>query len=92
MLQANDSLQFDQNLMPLAYFLRELQKYKEPTYFLKYSQELLDWYNNKYLNFLTSKELIAKVKENSGVDFNQIDNGELAISLLAKGAIALTIS
>ena len=55
----------------------------------KYSQDLLDWYNNKYLNFLTSKELIAKVKENSGVDFNQIDNGELAISLLAKGANSL---
>jgi len=55
----------------------------------KYSQDLLDWYNNKYLNFLSSKELIAKVKENSGVDFNQIDNGELAISLLAKGANSL---
>lgn len=55
----------------------------------KYSQDLLDWYNNKYLNFLASKELIAKVKENSGVDFNQIDNGELAISLLAKGANSL---
>ena len=55
----------------------------------KYSQELLDWYNNKYLNFLTSEDLILKVKENSGVDFNQIDNGKLAISLLAKGAHSL---
>jgi glutamyl-tRNA synthetase len=55
----------------------------------KYSQDLLDWYNNKYLNFLTPKELIAKVKENLGVDFNQIDNGELAISLLAQGANSL---
>tara|TARA_Y100000816_G_scaffold17550_1_gene11505 strand:+ start:14969 stop:16330 length:1362 start_codon:yes stop_codon:yes gene_type:complete len=55
----------------------------------KYSQDLLDWYNNKYLNFLTSEELIMKVKENSGVDFSEIDNGELAISLLAKGANSL---
>ena len=55
----------------------------------KYSQELLDWYNNKYLNFLTPEDLILKVKENSGVDFNQIDNGKLAISLLAKGAHSL---
>ena len=55
----------------------------------KYSKDLLDWYNNKYLNFLTPKELIAKVKENLGVDFNQIDNGELAISLLAQGANSL---
>ena len=55
----------------------------------KYSQELLDWYNNKYLNFLTPEDLILKVKENSGVDFNQIDNGKLAISLLAKGANSL---
>ena len=50
---------------------------------------MLDWYNNKYLNFLTPKELISKVKENSGTDFNQIDNGEQAISLLAKGANSL---
>ncbi len=55
----------------------------------KYSQELLDWYNNKYLNFLTPEDLILKVKENSEVDFNQIDNGKLAISLLAKGAHSL---
>ena len=55
----------------------------------KYSKDLLDWYNNKYLNFLTPKELISKVKENSGTDFNQIDNGEQAISLLAKGANSL---
>ena len=55
----------------------------------KYSQELLDWYNNKYLNFLTPEELILKVKEISGVDFNQIDKGKLAISLLAKGAHSL---
>ena len=33
--------------------------------------------------------MILKVKENSGVDFNQIDNGKLAISLLAKGAHSL---
>ena len=52
----------------------------------KFSQDLLDWYNNKYLNFLTHEELIIKVKENTGVDFNEIDNGKLAISLLAKGA------
>ena len=52
----------------------------------KFSQDLLDWYNNKYLNFLTQEELIIKVKENTGVDFNEIDNGKLAISLLAKGA------
>ncbi len=55
----------------------------------KYSQDLLDWYNNKYLNLLTSEELILKVKENSGTDFNQIDKGDLAISLLAKGANSL---
>ena len=24
----------------------------------KYSQDLLNWYNNKYLNFLSSEELI----------------------------------
>ena len=52
----------------------------------KFSQDLLDWYNNKYLNFLTHEELIIKVKENTGVDFTEIDNGKLAISLLAKGA------
>ena len=52
----------------------------------KFSQDLLDWYNNKYLNFLTHEELIIKVKENTGVDFTEIDNGILAISLLAKGA------
>ena len=52
----------------------------------KYSQDLLDWYNNKYLNFLTSEELIKEVKENSGVDFSEIENGKLAISLLAKGS------
>jgi glutamyl-tRNA synthetase len=55
----------------------------------KYSQELLDWYNNKYLNFLTSEDLILMVKENSGIDFSEINNGELAISLLAKGANSL---
>ena len=55
----------------------------------KYSQDLLDWYNNKYLNFLTSEDLILKVKENSGIDFSEINNGELAISLLAKGANTL---
>ena len=52
----------------------------------KFSQDLLDWYNNKYLNFLTHEELIIKVKENTGVDFTEVDNGKLAISLLAKGA------
>ena len=56
----------------------------------KYSQDLLDWYNNKYLNFLTSEDLILKVKENSGIDFTEINNGELAISLLAKGANSLS--
>ena len=55
----------------------------------KYSQDLLDWYNNKYLNFLTPEELIVKLKENSEVDFSQIKNGILAISLLAKGASSL---
>jgi glutamyl-tRNA synthetase len=55
----------------------------------KYSQDLLDWYNNKYLNFLTSEDLILMVKENSGIDFSEINNGELAISLLAKGANSL---
>ena len=55
----------------------------------KYSQDLLDWYNNKYLNFLTPEELIIKLKENSEVDFSQIKNGILAISLLAKGANSL---
>ena len=55
----------------------------------KYSQDLLDWYNNKYLNFLTPEELIIKLKESSKVDFNQIKNGILAISLLAKGANSL---
>ncbi len=55
----------------------------------KYSQDLLDWYNNKYLNFLTSEDLILKVKENSGINFSEINNGELAISLLAKGANSL---
>ena len=56
----------------------------------RYSRDLLDWYNNKYLNFLTSDELMLKVKENSGVDFNKIDKGNLAISLLAKGANSLS--
>ncbi len=51
---------------------------------------MLDWYNNKYLNFLTSEDLILKVKENSGIDFTEINNGELAISLLAKGANSLS--
>ncbi len=55
----------------------------------KYSQDLLNWYNNKYLNFLSAQELVKKVKENSGVDFSEIDNGNLAISLLAKGANSL---
>ena len=55
----------------------------------KYSQDLLNWYNNKYLNFLSAEELVIKVKENSGVDFSVIDNGNLAISLLAKGANSL---
>ena len=55
----------------------------------KYSQDLLNWYNNKYLNFLSAEELVIKVRENSGVDFGVIDNGNLAISLLAKGANSL---
>ena len=55
----------------------------------KYSQDLLNWYNNKYLNFLSAEELVIKVKENSGVDFSVMDNGNLAISLLAKGANSL---
>ena len=56
----------------------------------KYSQDLLNWYNNKYLNFLSTEELVTKVKEISDVDFNEIDNGNLAISLLAKGANSLS--
>ena len=55
----------------------------------KYSQDLLNWYNNKYLNFLSAEELILKVKENSEVDFSEINNGNLAISLLAKGSNSL---
>ena len=55
----------------------------------KYSQDLLNWYNNKYLNFLSAEELVLKVKENSEIDFSEINNGNLAISLLAKGANSL---
>ncbi|MDC3067114.1 hypothetical protein OA103_01135, partial [Gammaproteobacteria bacterium] len=54
-----------------------------------YSQDLLNWYNNKYLNFLSTEELVLKVKENLEIDFNKINNGNLAISLLAKGANSL---
>ena len=35
---------------------------------------------------MSAEELSIKVKENSGIDFSEIDNGNLAISLLAKGA------
>jgi len=38
---------------------------------------------------LSPEELVIKVKENSGVDFSEIDNGDLAISLLVKGASSL---
>ena len=55
----------------------------------KYSQDLLNWYNNKYLNFLSAEELVLKVKKNSEIDFSEIINGNLAISLLAKGANSL---
>jgi glutamyl-tRNA synthetase len=55
----------------------------------KYSQDLLNWYNNKYLNFLSAEKLVLKVKENSEVDFSEINNGNQAISLLAKGANSL---
>ena len=55
----------------------------------KYSQDLLNWYNNKYLNFLTSDELIFKLREDFKVDFGELERGDLAISLLAKGANTL---
>jgi glutamyl-tRNA synthetase len=55
----------------------------------KYSQDLLNWYNNKYLNFLSAEKLVLKVKENSEVDFSEINNGNQAISLLVKGAYSL---
>lgn len=55
----------------------------------KYSQDLLNWYNNKYLNFLTSDELIFKLREDFKVDFGELEKGDLAISLLAKGANTL---
>ena len=38
---------------------------------------------------MSAEELVLKVKKNSGVDFSEIDNGNLAISLLAKGANSL---
>ncbi len=38
---------------------------------------------------MSPEELVIKVKENSGVDFSEIDNGDLAISLLVKGASSL---
>ena len=52
----------------------------------KFSLDLLNWYNNKYLNFIEPQDLIQKVKAITGVDFNDMQRGELAVSLIAKGA------